>query len=414
MAIFNRSNIIAKKPKVAGSIMQTPDTGLDSMASKIAAKRAAPPVQTGLTQTQAKVPKTASVQTQSFSNGDKGQMVAAGSQRPRITSDIKSALLKDKFVLPQANDDVSTDSDSPNVAAAVNFDPNFNGQPVKADQPVLSPADQRLNDLVDRMVGSSAAGAADRAKAQETASKEFDVKNANLLESVRARSGAMGAGLLGAGAALESQATREGQRAKTLALDELLRAGRGQDIQEAGVIGGLIGQQQGQDIKNRELEIRQGETESERAAREAEIKLRQREMDIRDKEAGYTEKSFDLALQELENELQQDLNGDGNIAGKTPEVKKQEEAKAAETQAAAAAGDNNAKATIQTIWKDPREMERQYANAKSAYATWSQTHPGISFEQYVKEHVGYWSSWEGQMASSATLGLASAANWPAN
>jgi hypothetical protein len=413
MAIFNRNTIKPKaiqQPRMAQPLYND-DKQLDNIAGKMVQRKQ--PVVGQMQQLDA--PKTSSTNTNSGASNTamagRGQMVARPPQMPRVNPDVLRTIKPMDF-----NSDESTDSDVGNVAAPVNFDPNFTGSTVadkEKDKLVLSPEDQRLAELVDRLTGVNAAAAADRAKVAETLGKEWDVKQAQMIEGGQARAGALGAGLLGASAALSSQAQREGQRGKVLALDELARSGRSQDIQEAGVIGGLIGQQQDVSardrdfgLKERELGAREGESAADRA-------IKEREMAIREREAGYTDQAVKLALQELELEYNRDLDGDGKIAGKSEEEKKQEEQKTVAEQQSVQQQEAVAFDTLfAAVGRNRDWANEELARAKSAYATWSKSHPGVTFDKYVNDYTAQRTAEGRTVASSGVFGMG-AWTWPA-
>lgn len=185
-------------------------------------------------------------------------------------------------------------------------------------EPEQSRADRLLEEQIARLEEAGRGDEAQRAKARADAAKSFDVQNAFAIESARAKSGAFGAGMLGAGQALESQTAREGAREKSITLDELDRRAREEAIKAAMGITDIVGRQEGIKSDRDKLDL-------ERKRLETDTRLSEQELAIKRESAAREAAAFDMTIDEFEREFGEDRDGDGLIAGQTKEQFKAKE-----------------------------------------------------------------------------------------
>jgi hypothetical protein len=220
--------------------------------------------------------------------------------------------------------------------------------------------------------------------------EELQAGNARAQQAIRAKSGLAGMGLTGAGANLEATSQRQGTREATVAMDEYDAALRKEQIDR--IVAGIRAQQ--------------GE----------------RDLSIREQELDLNKESNKIAVNALEIQDNFDHNRDGKIGGKTPEEIKADKAKAEEAKATELQGAKTDPVIVDVatrmrsrypdMFKDQAGAEAAMTAAKTAFASWSPKNPGVTFEQYVQNHLDYWSGPGGYLTRGVTLGMANETNWP--
>jgi hypothetical protein len=269
--------------------------------------------------------------------------------------------------------------------------PTYPGQD-PATAPVETEEDKELRqNIKDFLSGGSQADKDRDAAARKAAETELDRRSAENIENVRARTGVAGMGLTGAAASLESGAARADARNKTLTLEERDKAFRDEQLRRM-----LAG---------------------------AEMYFNDKRLTIEEQRARNEQMSADANFNLAEELAGRDINRDGLIAGepaatyKTDAEKKAEEAKGDNLQGTTADPVIVDVATrmmsrYPALWKDQAGAIASMTAAKTAFASWSAKNPGVTFEQYVQNHLDYWSGPGGYLTRGVTLGQANETQWP--
>jgi hypothetical protein len=203
--------------------------------------------------------------------------------------------------------------------------------PPGLSQPDLPPPpqsrEQQMDELLREIIDNRKT---DRTAARAAADTQMQRNTSDAVSSTRARTGLGGMGLSGAAAGLENAARSEGERTRTLAMDEFDRGARAEDMQrtQAGIEG----------LRGRMLDDMRGSEEG----RNVERNERERT-------------AFETALKQLELELNEDLDGDGSIGGsattKEEREQRQKEDEARQMEAARPENQPVATSTQQRITK---------------------------------------------------------------
>ena len=344
MAIFNRNKV---KP-VKGPMIGAPDKMLDDMTSNMAARQIKS--QSGAPVTAANQPQINKTDSSLSSAsqapaGDRVNQIRQGQSATQITPQTPTGPRVGKTPFnATTNQSPTIESDADRVARArqgirdndgklpaftgtpqaptgprrgsTPFNATTNQSDLTPDIKAPVPRDDRsqsekiLDEQIARLVAAGKGDEAQRLKARDAASKTFDEQNAFAIESARARSGAFGAGTLGAGQALEAQTAREGARAKTMTLEDLDRQAREEAIRSAMGVAEIVGQKENIDISRDKLGL-----DKDRFGFDKEMS--QAELEIKKEAAAREAATYDMTIDEFELELGEDKDGDGLIAGKT-------------------------------------------------------------------------------------------------